>query len=351
MRIRVTGGTGVIGRPLVAALVAGGHSVVVLTRNPAKVKGMDANVQLVAWDGRTADGWSALVDGADAIVNLAGEGIADGRWSLARKKAIRESRVNAGAAIVEAVEQAAVKPKVVVQASAVGYYGIATGDEEVTETVSPGSDFLAKVCFDWEISTASLQRFGIRRPILRTGVVLSNEGGAYPKMKMPVSLFAGGPIGSGKQWLPWIHIEDQVRAIQFLLEHESATGPFNLAAPAPVTNKQFIQALGKMINRPSFLPTPGVAMQLLFGEMAVVLLEGQRAVPAALQALGFEFKYATLEAALAALNPKPVTAPVATGATGAAGVAPEETPAVATAGVSEQAAAPATEDVAEQVKA
>jgi uncharacterized protein len=348
MRILVTGGTGVIGRPLVAALVAGGHDVVVLTRNPAKVKGMDAKVQLVAWDGRTAAGWSALVDGAGAIVNLAGEGIADGRWSLKRKKAIRESRVNAGAAIVDAVEQAAVKPEVVVQASAVGYYGTDTGDKEVTETASPGSDFLSKVCFDWEISTASLQRFGIRRPILRTGVVLSNEGGAYPKMKMPVSLFAGGPIGSGKQWLPWIHIEDQVRAIQFLIEHESATGPFNLAAPTPVTNKQFVQALGETINRPSFLPTPGIAMQLLFGEMAMVLLEGQRAVPAALQALGFEFKYATLEAALAALNPKPVTPPAVAGA---AESAAEETPAITTAAATEPAAAAAAEDVAEQVKA
>ena len=245
------------------------------------------------------------------------------------------------------MEQAAVKPKVVVQASAVGYYGTDTGDKEVTETVSPGSDFLSKVCFDWEISTASLQRFGIRRPVLRTGVVLSNEGGAYPKMKMPVSLFAGGPIGSGKQWLPWIHIDDQVRAIQFLIEHETASGPFNLAAPTPVTNKQFVQALGEIINRPSFLPTPGIAMQLLFGEMAVVLLEGQRAVPAALQALGFEFKYATLEAALAALNPKQVTTPVGAGATE---IAAEETPAVTTA-AAVQAAAPATEDVTEQVKA
>ena len=221
MRIIMTGGTGLIGKPLTTALAAEGHEVVVLTRNPQQSKALAPGVRLQSWDGKSTEGWGKLVDGAGAVINLAGEGIADGRWSTARKQSIRQSRINAGNAVYSAIEQATHKPSVLIQASAVGYYGVHQ-DELITEEHSPGSDFLSKVCFDWEISTAPVSKLGLRRPVLRTGIVLSNDGGAFPKMALPFRLFAGGPIGSGRQWLPWIHIADQVEAILFLLHHPSA---------------------------------------------------------------------------------------------------------------------------------
>jgi uncharacterized protein (TIGR01777 family) len=298
MRIIITGGTGLIGRPLSAALVADGHDVTVLSRNPDKVKDVVKGVKLAAWDGQTAQGWGHLADGADAIINFAGEGIGDGRWSDERKQKIRQSRTLAGKAVMEAISAAAVKPKVLIQASAVGYYGTSTGDKQVAEGASPGNDFLSKVCFDWEASTAAANRMGVRRPVLRTGIVLANEGGAFPKLLLPFKLFAGGPLGNGKQWLPWIHIEDEVRAIQFLLANEQADGPFNLCAPNPVTNSEMAKQIGEVMGRPSFMPAPGIAMKSVLGEMSVLVLEGQRAVPTKLQALSFQFKYETLAPAL-----------------------------------------------------
>ena len=298
MRIIITGGTGLIGRALSKALVADGHDVTALTRDPAKVKDMPAAVKLVRWDGQTAQGWGQAVDGADGLVNLAGAGIADGRWSSARKQAIRQSRLNAGKAVLEAITAATNKPKVLVQASAVGYYGTQTGQALVDESCSPGSDFLSKVCFDWEISTAPASRMGVRRPVIRTGIVLSNEGGAFPKLVMPFKFYAGGAVGSGKQWLPWIHIDDEVRAIQFLLTNDRADGAFNLAAPTPVTNKEMAKIVGEVLGRPSALPAPAIAMKTLFGEMSTILLEGQRAVPKKLESLGFTFKFETAQAAV-----------------------------------------------------
>jgi uncharacterized protein (TIGR01777 family) len=308
MRVIITGGTGLIGRPLSAALVADAHDVTVLTRDPEKVKDMPAGVKLVAWDGQSAHGWGELADGAGAIVNLAGENLSGGRWTKEMKQKIRQSRTRAGKAVMEAIAAAAVKPEVLVQSSAVGYYGTATGDKPVTEAEPAGNDFLAKVCFDWEHSTAGASHLGIRRPLLRTGVVLANEGGAFPKLLLPFKFFAGGPMGSGKQWLPWIHIEDEVRAIQFALSNEEADGPLNLSAPNPVTNSEIAKKLGEIMGRPSFVPAPGFALQTVLGEMAVLVLEGQRAVPAKLQALGFQFKYATIEPALRQLLAKPAEA-------------------------------------------
>ena len=297
MRVIITGGTGLIGKALCTALVNDQHSVIALSRNPDKNIGLLNGVRLEQWDGKTAAGWGALADGADAIINLAGEGIADGRWSKERKKSIRESRINAGLAVMEAIKQATNKPKVLLQSSAVGYYG-PHGNELVTEETGMGNDFLAKVCHDWEASTVSATQMGVRRAVLRTGVVLSRQGGALPKMAMPFKFFAGGPVGNGKQWLPWIHIDDEVRAIQFLLNQAEASGPFNLSAPNPVTNKEFGQTLGKVMGRPALAPAPAIAMKAVFGEMATVLLDGQRAVPNRLQAIGFTFTYPTLEEAL-----------------------------------------------------
>ncbi|MHB1161827.1 MAG: TIGR01777 family oxidoreductase, partial [Chloroflexota bacterium] len=254
-------------------------------------------VRAERWDARTAAGWGQLADGADAIVNLAGESLAGGPWTEERKSRILQSRLNAGRAVLEAVEAAVQKPRVVVQASAVGYYG-PRGDEEVTEETPPGGDFLARVCVEWEASTAPVEDMGVRRAVIRSSIVLSTRGGALPRLMMPYRLFVGGPLGSGRQWYSWIHIADEVAAIRFLLENESARGPFNLAAPNPVTNARFSRQLGRALGRPSLVRTPAFALRLLLGEMATTVLEGQRVVPRRLQALGFAFRFPDLEAAL-----------------------------------------------------
>jgi len=297
VRIIITGGTGLIGRALTNVLVADGHQVIILSRTPQQTTGLPASANIESWDGRTADGWGPLAESADAIVNLAGESIAAGRWTATRKHRIRQSRLDAGRAVVQAVELAAHKPHVVVQASGIGYYG-PTEDQEITEETPPGDDFLARVAQEWESSTAAVETLGVRRAIIRTGVVLSMDGGALPRMLLPFKLFAGGPLGSGRQWLPWIHLADEVAAIRFLIENENAAGPFNLAAPHPLTNAQFSRVVGRVMGRPAIAPTPGFALRLAFGEMATLLLDGQRAAARKLQALGFRFRYPQAEEAL-----------------------------------------------------
>ena len=298
MRVLVTGGTGLIGSALVRSLLEDDSEVVVLTRSPERTQAaVPSDVRLQKWDGVSTDGWGHLASDVDAIVNLAGEGIADGRWTAARKERIRESRINAGMALVAAIGEAETKPKVLIQSSAVGFYG-PRHDETLTEDASPGTDFLAQVCFDWEASTAAVEQMGVRRPVIRTGVVLSAKGGAFPRMALPFKLFAGGPLGSGKQYFPWIHIDDEVGAIRFLLENESASGPYNLTAPGPPRNSEFVRELGRVMGKPSLLPTPSFALKTIFGEMSTVLLDGQRAVPARLQEDGYEFLFGDAVAAL-----------------------------------------------------
>ncbi len=300
MRVIVLGGTGLIGKALVADLAKDGHEVVVLSRNPQRHSGgLPAGVRLEKWDGRSARGWGELVGGA-AIVNLAGESIASGRWTETRKKAILESRVNAGRAVVEAVEMAKVKPGVVIQSSAVGYYG-PRGDEIVTEQGRAGNDFLSWVCQAWEASTQAVEAAGVRRAIVRTGIVFSLEGGAFPLMLLPFRLFVGGKLGDGKQWMPWIHIADEVAAIRFLIDHPEAAGVFNLSAPYPLTNGVLSRLLGEIMRCPAWMPAPGFIMRAALGEMATLLLDGQRVIPDRLQQLGFVFQYPQAEGALRAL--------------------------------------------------
>ncbi|HKI05919.1 MAG TPA: TIGR01777 family oxidoreductase [Thermoanaerobaculia bacterium] len=289
MRVVITGGSGLIGSELAQDLGSAGHEVVILTRNTAKAA-LPANTRAVQWDGRTAEGWSSLLDGDTAIVHLAGDSIAAGRWSDAKKRRIRESRVESGKAVIAAIRQAAEKPRVLLQGSAVGYYG-PRGDEVVTEAAPSGRDFLAGVCVEWEDSTAEAEALGVRRALLRTGIVLSGKGGALPRMALPFRMMAGGPLGGGRQWFPWIHIADEVGAIRFLLEREDARGPFNLTAPRPLTNRDFSSALGKALRRPSLAPAPGFALRAVLGEMADMLLNGQRAVPHRLLELGYVFRY------------------------------------------------------------
>ena len=302
MRVVITGATGFIGKALCQSLVRDSHEVVALTRSPAKANTvLGGQVTSVEWDGCSSEGWSSLAEGAGAIINLAGENIGGGRWTKSMKQAILSSRLDAGRAVVEAVEDAKTKPSVVIQASGVGCYG-PHGDEVLDESAPYGSDFLSDIARQWEASSKAVETMGVRMVILRTGAVLERDGGMLPRMLLPFRLFAGGPLGNGQQWLSWIHRDDEVQAIRFLLENDEAQGAFNLTAPEPVTMHDFCRLLGKAMGRPSWLSMPGFALRLLFGEMAdALLLSGQRVVPKRLQEEGFEFKYPTAELALKAI--------------------------------------------------
>jgi len=301
MRVIITGGTGLIGRALSARLAQEGHDPIVLTRDPEKAKGdLPSGVRAAGWDGKSGAGWSNLIEAGTTIVHLAGAGVADARWTPSRKREIRESRLISGAAVLAAIQESPAKPRALLQASAVGYYG-PRGDEPIDETEPPGSTFLAEVCVEWEASTRAVEAQGIRRAILRTGLVLTPKGGALGKMLLPAKLGANGPLGTGRQGFPWIHLEDEIGAIRFLIDREDATGPFNLAAPNPPSQAEFAKALGRVLHRPSFLPAPAFALRLALGEMADALLDGHRVVPKRLLELGYRFRFPDLEEALADL--------------------------------------------------
>lgn len=306
MKILITGGTGLIGRTLIADLVRCGHSVTVLTRDSQRAAlRLPRGVSAYPWDAKTLEGWGHRVAETDAIVNLAGESIAGERlsailtrrWTPEVKARIRASRVEIGALLSEAIRQADQKPAIFLQASAVGYYGPAS-EREMEESAPPGDDFLAQVCVAWEDSTASVEALGVRRVILRTGLVLAREGGILPIMLLPVKTFVGGPLGDGKQAVPWIHLADEVAAIRFLLEHEVTQGPYNLSAPHPVTQAEFARVAGRVLGRPTAISTPTLALKLALGEKAALVLEGQRAVPRRLLEAGFGFQFENLEDAL-----------------------------------------------------
>lgn len=302
MRILVTGGTGLIGTPLSQQLAASGHEVIILSRSPAKHT-LPVGVTAVAWDGRTTSGWAHLADGAGAIINLAGESIGGSgfpppRWTAARKQRILQSRLDAGQAVTAAVQAATVKPGVVVQMSGIDYYGNVPGNTAVTESSPKGSGFLSDVTAQWEASTAVVETLGVRRVVLRTGLVLSLDGGALPQTMLSYKFSTGGPLGSGKQWWPWVHLADVVRAMQFLVENESAGGVFNVCAPNPLSQKEFGRVLGQVMGRPSLIPAPTFALKLMLGEMAAMVLDGRRAVPNRLQELGFTFQYPEAREAL-----------------------------------------------------
>jgi uncharacterized protein (TIGR01777 family) len=302
MRVIITGGTGLIGRALIDLLLPDGHEIIVLSRNPEPAP-LPAGVTVVRWDGISTDGWVHLMEEADAVVNLAGESIAGtgavpARWTAERKQRILDSRINATNAVVAAIAQSEHKPAVLVQGSAVGFYGSRHDDVVLDEDAPPGDDFLARVAVRWEAVSEVVEDMGVRRALARTGLVLSNRGGSLPATMMPFKFFAGGPMGDGRQWWPWIHIRDEVRALAFLMTEERASGPFNLTAPNPVTNREFAQTLGKVMGRPAALPAPAPVLRLALGEMATLLLDGQRAVPKRLLELGFRFDFPELEDAL-----------------------------------------------------
>ena len=296
MKIIITGGTGLIGSALAQDFAKDDHEVYVLSRSLSGSQDDQKRIENVHWDGRTAEGWGHLVDGADAVVNLAGENLSAGRWTERRKHAILHSRLDAGQAVAQAIEQAKRKPPVLIQASAVGCYGI-NPPGMVDETGPFGNDFLSDVCRQWEASTGTVEEMGVRRVVIRLGVALSEQGGAFPRLILPFKLFAGGALGSGRQWLSWVHLQDVVHAIRFLIERSSATGAFNISAE-PVTNREFANIAGKVLRRPSFFNVPAFTIKMLLGEMSTVILDGQRVSSRKLQNLGFSFAYPKIENAL-----------------------------------------------------
>ena len=305
MKIILPGGSGMVGSLAAAYFANQGHSVIILSRSPEKSRqqltALPSSVQVHGWDGATAQGWSELIDGDAAIINLTGENLANRRWTPAQKKIILESRTQPGRAIVQGVEQAPEKPAVVLQVSAVGFYGTSQG-EVITEDDPAGNDFPAKVCQAWETTTAPVEALGVRRVVMRTGVVLSERGGALPRLLLPFKLLIGGPLGNGRQWLAWIHELDQIAAFQYFIENPACQGVYNVTSPNPVQNRDFARAIAKAYGRPSWIPAPAFAIRLLFGEMATVVLDGQRVIPQRLLAEGFEFQYAEPLAALKQLR-------------------------------------------------
>jgi len=293
MNILITGGTGFIGTPLSRELRKSGHAVVVTTRRPSDSK------EKLTWQPPGLIP-SDTISGFDAVINLAGEPIAPGRWTKAKKERILASRINTTRALVESIKNAGARPKVLISASAVGYYG-ARGDEYVTEDSPPASDFLAEVCKKWEAEAFKAQELGVRVVIIRIGGVLESDGGALPQMITPFKFFLGGPIGSGKQWFSWIHRDDVLGIIKYVLSHETITGPVNATAPNPVSNREFSTALGKAFGSPSWFPVPGFMVKLTLGELGGVLLTGQRVMPEKALKAGYTFKYTEVNHALKAI--------------------------------------------------
>ena len=292
MKILVTGGTGVLGGPLVEALRADGHDVVVLTRRPARGPG---EVQWAPAAG--LDVWARAFEGAAAVINLAGEPIAERRWTSARKRTILASRLEATSGVVAALRAAGAAGAVLLSGSAIGYYGT-PGDQPLDESSPGGTDFLATVCREWEHEALEASDLA-RVVLLRTGLVLARGGGALQQLAMPFRFFAGGPLGSGRQVMSWIHRDDWIAMVRWALATTGLRGPLNLTAPAPVTNREMASAIGRAMQRPSFMPAPAFALRLALGEMAdAMILNGQRVLPRVAQSAGFTFRYASVNDAL-----------------------------------------------------
>ena len=295
MRIVLAGATGFLGRPLMEALGSAGHELVSLTRRPRGIDG----VREVPWTPDGSSGpWAEAIDGAEVVVNLAGESIADGRWTEARKRALRDSRLLSTGSLVAAIGRAARRPPLLLSSSAVGFYG-PRGDEPVDERDGPGDDFLATLSVEWEDAAAQATQHGTRVVLVRTGLVLEKDGGALAAMLTPFKFGVGGPLGSGRQYWPWIHRDDWVALVQFLIAHPDASGPVNATAPKPVSNGEFSRALAHALGRPSLFRAPAFALRLAMGEMAdALLLKGQRVVPTRALEMGYQFRYRDLEPAL-----------------------------------------------------
>lgn len=301
MKIAITGATGFVGSRLVQKLTENGHSILVLTRNENRGKRVFPstafpNIEIVGYTPKQSGEWQKKISGCDAVINLAGEPIADKRWTPAEKKEIKESRQLGTQKIVEAIQQAENKPSVLINTSAIGYYGTSE-TKTFDENSPPGNDFLAEVCQVWEGEAHKVKEADVRLVILRFGIVLG-EGGAIAKMITPFRFFAGGPIGSGRQWFSWIHREDLVNLIIQALNRSDMEGVYNATAPNPVTMTELSQKLGEVMHRPSWLPVPDFALEMLLGDGAKVVLEGQQVLPKKTEATGFQYQYPTVKPAL-----------------------------------------------------
>jgi uncharacterized protein len=302
-KIVATGATGFIGTALVAALRAAGDAVVVLSRDAERARQQLGDVTAVTCDLQSLGPWTTALAGAAAIVHLAGEPIAGRRWDARQKQRLRDSRVEATRTLVEAIAAlpATSRPRALISASGADYYPFAPDtefdDDEVTEAAAPGDSFLARLCRDWEAEARAAERLGVRVVCMRTGIVLG-PGGALAKMTTPFKLFVGGRIGNGRQWVPWIHRDDAIRAYLAAVEDDRYTGPINLVT-ASVRNAELSRALGKALGRPSWLPVPGFALRAAFGELADYALHGRCVVPKRLRELGFTWTYPNLDEALA----------------------------------------------------
>ena len=295
MRVAVVGSTGMIGGAVGRALIARGDEVTAVSRRGAA--GIEG-ARDARWDPAEGPPPEAVLEDADAVVNLAGAPIEGKRWTAARKREIHESRVLTTRLLVDALGRDGVA-RTLVNGSAVGYYG--PRDDEVDETADPGDDFLAETCVGWEREAIRAQDAGARVVRVRTGIVLDAEGGALPKLALPVKLFAGGPIGGGRQWVPWVHIDDEVGLILLALDRDDVSGPLNACVPEPVRQRDFVAALGRALGRPAVVPTPAIALRLAMGEMSTLALDGQRAVPRAALRAGYAFRHTEPEPALRSL--------------------------------------------------
>jgi len=296
MKALVTGATGFVGPRLLRLL----DKPVVVSRNPDRARQSIGHLagRIVRWDPMVGPPPPEAFEGIDVVYHLAGESVAGARWTTAQKARIRDSRVVGTRHLVQGIAQAATKPATLVSASAVGYYG-SRGDEELTESASPADDFLARVCVEWEQEAMAADRLGVRVVTARTGIVLgSGSGGALAKMLTPFKLGAGGPLGNGRQWMPWIHVADLARLYVHAADHGEIRGPMNSVAPNPVRNSEFTKALGRQLHRPAFMPAPYLGLRLVFGEFAQVLFASQRVIPRVALDTGFTFQFPDITSAL-----------------------------------------------------
>jgi uncharacterized protein len=296
MRVLISGGTGMIGTALAKSLLADGHQVQVLTRDLQAAR-LPEGAAALAWDGRTSAGWGDEINRADAVVNLVGERLSRWPWTKQQKQRFWDSRVAGGRALGDAIQAASRPPKVLIQASGVNFYG-PRDLTPVTEADAPGNDFLADLSKAWEASTEGVEIKGVRRVVVRSAIVLSAHEGILPIMLFPVKLFVGGPLGNGRQGLPWIHISDEVAAIRFLMENENANGPFNLTSPHPISSAEFTRAAARTLHRPYWMPAPAFGLRLALGEMSTLILDGLYLLPARLQEFGFPFHFEDIDEAL-----------------------------------------------------
>ena len=308
MNIVVAGGTGFIGRALCSGLTHDGHSVTVLSRNPREaVLVLNPDVRIEPWDGQTRGTWERVLEEADAVVNLVGDSIAEARWTPDRKRALFESRVETTRLLVQTLARVAARPRTLINASAIGFYGPRDATP-VDESTPAGSGFLADLCAAWEREAGEAELLGMRVVRLRIGMVLEKDGGALPRMLPPFRAFLGGPISPGHQWISWIHRQDLIGLIQWILTHASISGPVNAVAPSAVTMWEFCRILGRVLHRPSWLPVPELALRVALGELGTLLTTGQRVEPTVALRSGYTFRFPTLGPALKAILSNPAAA-------------------------------------------